>query len=145
MLKLSKQFVLFLFVYPLEAILLTKQHFFFTVAFSHGQTFQDGDLYFSVSPAEHSVVEGLSVRLRCEAMPSLHVRYSWKREGKPLAPNPRSHQIDGDLNITRAHRMDSGNYVCVATHEKTGRSIESSPAKIDVQCKSYYLSLNYCF
>ncbi|XP_012217658.1 tyrosine-protein kinase-like otk [Linepithema humile] len=103
------------------------------LAFSHGQVSQNGDLYFSVSPAEHSVVEGLSVRLRCEAEPRNLVKYSWKREGKPLAPNPRSHQIDGDLNITRAHRMDSGNYVCVATHEETGRSIESSPAKIDVQ------------
>jgi hypothetical protein len=112
--------------------------FFFTVASSYGQ---DGHIYFSVSPAAHSVVEGLSVRLRCEAQPSLHVKYSWKREGKPLAPNPRSHQIDGDLNITRAHRMDSGNYVCVATHEKSNQSIESSPAKIDVQCKFCYFTL----
>ncbi|XP_071573152.1 tyrosine-protein kinase-like otk isoform X1 [Temnothorax nylanderi] len=97
----------------------------------HGQ---DGDLYFSVSPAEHSVVEGLPVRLRCEAQPSSHVKYSWKIDGQPLAPSPRRHQIEGDLYITRVNRiLDSGNFVCVATHEETGYSIESSPAKIDVQ------------
>ncbi|XP_024879124.1 inactive tyrosine-protein kinase 7-like isoform X2 [Temnothorax curvispinosus] len=106
----------------------------------HGQ---DGDLYFSVSPAEHSVVEGLPVRLRCEAQPSSHVRYSWKIDGQPLAPSPRRHQVEGDLYITRVNRiLDSGNFVCVATHEETGYSIESSPAKIDVQCKTCYSDIS---
>lgn len=99
---------------------------------------QDGDIYFSVSPAEHSVVEGFPVRLRCEAQPSSHVKYSWKIDGQPLAPSPRRHQVEGDLYITRVNRLlDSGKFVCVATHEETGNSIESSPAKIDVQCKFY--------
>lgn len=126
---------------PIDRLILslTGQYFcffFFTAAPAHGQ---DGDLYFSVSPAEHSVVEGLPVRLRCEAQPSSHVKYSWKIDGQPLAPSPRRHQVEGDLYITRVNRiLDSGNFVCVATHEETGYSIESSPAKIDVQCKSYY-------
>ena len=95
---------------------------------------QDGDLYFSVSPAEHSVVEGSPVRLRCEAHPSSSVKYSWKIDGQPLAPSPRRHQDGGDLRITRVNRiLDSGNFVCVATHDETGYSIESSPAKIDIQ------------
>ncbi|KAK2575159.1 hypothetical protein KPH14_002563 [Odynerus spinipes] len=95
---------------------------------------EEGDLYFSVSPAEHSVVEGLPVRLRCEAQPSDRVKYSWTIDGKPLAPSPRRHQVGGDLYITRVDRiLDSGNFVCVATHVETGYSIESSPAKIDVQ------------
>ncbi|CAL7946572.1 unnamed protein product [Xylocopa violacea] len=95
---------------------------------------QDGDLYFSVSPAEHSVVEGSPVRLRCEAQPSSRVKYSWKIDGQPLAPSPRRHQDGGDLRITRVNRiLDSGNFVCVATHEETGYSIESSPAKINIQ------------
>ncbi|KAL2732316.1 tyrosine-protein kinase-like otk [Vespula maculifrons] len=95
---------------------------------------EDGDLYFSVSPAEHSVVEGHPVRLRCEAQPSTRVQYSWKIDGKPLAPSPRRHHVGGDLYITRVDRiLDSGNFVCVATHVETGYSIESSPAKIDVQ------------
>ncbi|XP_076669131.1 inactive tyrosine-protein kinase 7 [Andrena cerasifolii] len=95
---------------------------------------QDGDLYFSVSPAEHSVVEGSPVRLRCEAQPSSSVKYSWKIDGQPLAPSPRRHQDGGDLRITRVNRiLDSGNFVCVATHDETGYSIESSPAKIDIQ------------
>ncbi|XP_014468040.1 PREDICTED: inactive tyrosine-protein kinase 7-like [Dinoponera quadriceps] len=98
---------------------------------------QDGDLYFSVSPAEHSVVEGLPVRLRCEAQPASHVKYSWKIDGQPLAPSPRRHQVEGDLEITRVNRiLDSGNFVCVATHEETGYAIESSPAKIDVQSRN---------
>lgn len=102
---------------------------------------QDGDLYFSVSPAEHSVVEGSPVRLRCEAQPSSHVKYSWKMDGQQLAPSPRRHQVEGDLYITRVSRiLDSGSFVCVAMHEETGYSIESSPAKIDVQCKSYQIS-----
>ncbi|XP_076657921.1 tyrosine-protein kinase-like otk [Halictus rubicundus] len=95
---------------------------------------QDGDLYFSVSPGEHSVVEGSPVRLRCEALPSSRVKYSWKIDGQLLAPSPRRHQDGGDLRITRVNRiLDSGNFVCVATHEETGYSIESSPAKIDIQ------------
>ncbi|XP_020293317.1 tyrosine-protein kinase-like otk, partial [Pseudomyrmex gracilis] len=103
----------------------------FTVVSARGQ---DGDIYFSVSPAEHSVVEGFPVRLRCEAQPSSHIKYSWKMDGQPLAPSPRRHQVEGDLYITRVNRiLDSGNFVCVATHEGTGNSIESSPAKIDVQ------------
>ena len=107
---------------------------------------QDGDLYFSVSPGEHTVVEGSPVRLRCEAQPSSRVRYSWKIDGKPLAPSPRRHQDDGDLRITRVNRiLDSGNFVCVATHEETGFSIESSPAKIDIQCESIFFSLSRNF
>ncbi|XP_053989668.1 tyrosine-protein kinase-like otk [Hylaeus anthracinus] len=95
---------------------------------------QDGDLYFSVSPGEHSVVEGSPVRLRCEAQPSSRVKYSWKIDDQPLAPSPRRHQDGGDLRITRVNRiLDSGKFVCVATHEDTGYSIESSPAKIDIQ------------
>ncbi|XP_012164593.2 inactive tyrosine-protein kinase 7 isoform X1 [Bombus terrestris] len=95
---------------------------------------QDGSLYFSVSPGEHSVVEGSPVRLRCEAQPSSLVKYSWKIDGQPLAPSPRRHQDGGDLRITRVNRiLDSGNFVCVATHEQTEYSIESSPAKIDIQ------------
>ncbi|XP_061943350.1 inactive tyrosine-protein kinase 7-like [Apis cerana] len=95
---------------------------------------QDGDLYFSVSPGEHSVAEGSPVRLRCEAQPSSRVKYAWKIDGQPLAPSPRRHQDGGDLRITRVNRiLDSGNFVCVATHEETGYSIESSPAKIDIQ------------
>jgi len=111
-----------------------------TVALSRSQ---DGDLFFSVSPAEHSVVEGRPVRLRCEAQPSSRVKYSWKMDGQPLAPSPRRHQVEGDLYITRVNRiLDSGKFVCVATHEETGYSIESSPAKIDVQCESsLHLSL----
>lgn len=98
---------------------------------------QDGDLYFSVSPGEHSVAEGSPVRLRCEAQPSSRVKYTWKIDSQPLAPSPRRHQDGGDLRITRVNRiLDSGNFVCVATHEETGYSIESSPAKIDIQCKS---------
>lgn len=98
---------------------------------------QDDDLYFSVSPAQHSVVEGLPVRLRCEAQPVSHVTYEWKIDGKPLVPSPRRHQVEGDLYITRVNRiLDSGNFICVATHKKTGYWIMSSPAKIDVQCKS---------
>lgn len=97
---------------------------------------QDGSLYFSVSPGEHSVVEGSPVRLRCEAQPSSLVKYSWKIDGQPLAPSPRRHQDGGDLRITRVNRiLDSGNFVCVATHEQTEYSIESSPAKIDIQCE----------
>lgn len=104
---------------------------------------QDGDLYFSVSPGEHSVVEGSPVRLRCEAQPSSRVKYTWKIDGQPLAPSPRRHQDGGDLRITRVNRiLDSGNFVCVATHEETGYSIESSPAKIDIQCKSLF-SISY--
>lgn len=103
---------------------------------------QDGDLYFSVSPGEHSVAEGSPVRLRCEAQPSSRVKYAWKIDGQPLAPSPRRHQDGGDLRITRVNRiLDSGNFVCVATHEETGYSIESSPAKIDIQCKSFFVSI----
>ena len=97
---------------------------------------QNGEVYFSVSPSDHTVVEGLPVTLRCEAEPEGEVTYSWKIDGQPLAPSPRRHQRDGDLVITRVNRMlDSGSFVCVATHEKTGTVIDSSPAKIDIQCE----------
>ncbi|XP_044576463.1 inactive tyrosine-protein kinase 7-like [Cotesia glomerata] len=95
---------------------------------------QEGGLFFSVSPADHTVVEGSPVRLRCETEPSVGVKHTWKLEGQTLAPSPRRHQVGGDLYITRVNRiLDSGNFVCVAYHEPTGYSIESSPAKIDVQ------------
>ncbi|XP_011311017.1 inactive tyrosine-protein kinase 7 [Fopius arisanus] len=95
---------------------------------------QEDGLSFTVSPADHSVIEGSPVRLRCETEPRLGVKYSWKLEGQTLAPSPRRHQVDSDLYITRVNRIfDSGNFVCVAYHEPSGNTIESSPAKIDVQ------------
>ncbi|XP_015603298.1 inactive tyrosine-protein kinase 7 [Cephus cinctus] len=95
---------------------------------------QNTELYFSVSPGDHTVPEGSAVRLRCEAQSDSPVSYTWKIDGQPLAPSPRRHQVDGDLLITRANRiLDSGNFVCVADQPETGYSIESSPAKIDVQ------------
>lgn len=109
-----------------------------TVGFALGQ---DGSLFFSVSPADHTVTEGSPVRLRCEAQPSVGVKYSWKIDGQTLAPSPRRHQVGGDLYITRVNRLlDSGNFVCVATLQSNGNSIESSPAKIDIHCeyKFYY-------
>ncbi|XP_016839619.1 inactive tyrosine-protein kinase 7 isoform X2 [Nasonia vitripennis] len=98
------------------------------------QQMQPGELYFTVSPSDHQVVEGQSVTLRCEAEPGAPVRYSWKIDGQPLAPSPRRHPKSGNLLISRVNRMlDSGSFVCVATNEKSGDSIESSPAKIDIQ------------
>lgn len=109
-----------------------------TVITIQGQQ-QEGDLYFSVSPADHTVVEGSPVRLRCETQPNVGVKYSWKIDGQPLAPSPRRHQVGGDLYITRVNRiLDSGNFVCVANYETTGYTIESSPAKIDVQCEYFF-------
>ncbi|XP_043278777.1 inactive tyrosine-protein kinase 7-like isoform X2 [Venturia canescens] len=94
----------------------------------------EGELFFSVSPKDHTEVEGTPVRLRCETVPSKGVKYSWKIDGQQLAPSPRRHLVGGDLYITRVNRIfDSGNFVCVAHHEATGNTIESSPAKIDVQ------------
>ncbi|XP_034939259.1 tyrosine-protein kinase-like otk [Chelonus insularis] len=105
--------------------------FCFLVGLAHGQ---EGELYFSVSPADQKAVEGSPVRLRCETQPSTGVKYSWKLKDQPLAPSPRRHQVGGDLYITRVNRiLDSGNFVCVAYHESSGFTIESSPAIIDVQ------------
>ncbi|XP_014204264.1 inactive tyrosine-protein kinase 7-like [Copidosoma floridanum] len=103
---------------------------------------QPGRLYFTVSPSDHTVVEGLPVTLRCKAEPRGLVTYAWKMEPEKqtLAPSPRRHVVpEGDLVITRVDRLlDSGNFVCVATRpaedEDAGDDvIESSPAKIDVQ------------
>lgn len=97
---------------------------------------EEGGLFFSVSPEDHSAVEGSPVRFRCETQSSIGVKYSWKLEGQTLAPSPRRHQVDGDLYITRVNRiLDSGNFVCVAYHEPSGYTIESSPAKVEVQCE----------
>lgn len=109
---------------------------------------QPAELYFSVSPSDHQVVEGQSVKLRCEAEPGAPVRYSWKIDGQPLAPSPRRHLENGNLLITRVNRMlDSGSFVCVATNEKSGDSIESSPAKIDIQCefRFFTISIDYLY
>ncbi|XP_033223240.1 tyrosine-protein kinase-like otk isoform X2 [Belonocnema kinseyi] len=92
------------------------------------------ELYFSVSPKDHTATENAPVRLRCEAEPRNRVKYSWKINGQSMAPSPRRHLVGGDLYITRANRIfDSGDFVCIATHQVTGYSIESSSAKIIVQ------------
>ncbi|KAF7993562.1 hypothetical protein HCN44_010157 [Aphidius gifuensis] len=95
---------------------------------------QGVELFFSVNPEDHTVIEGSPVRLRCETQPNKGVKYSWKLDGQNLAPSPRRHQVGSDLYITRVNRvLDSGNFVCLAYHEQSGNSIESSPAKINVQ------------
>ncbi|XP_014232108.1 inactive tyrosine-protein kinase 7-like [Trichogramma pretiosum] len=91
-------------------------------------------LYFVDNPEDQKAVEGQPVRLRCEAEPRADVTYSWKMDGQALAPSPRRHQVDGHLVISRLDRLlDSGSFVCVATNRRTGASIESSPAKLNVQ------------
>ena len=96
--------------------------------------------YFLINPEDHKVAEGLPVRLRCEAEPKREIRYTWKFDDQILSPSPRRHQDGSDLVISRVNRLlDSGSFVCVATHEKTGDSVESSPAKIDVQCELQYI------
>ena len=94
------------------------------------------ELYFSVSPKDHTAIENAPVRLRCEAEPRNRIKYSWKIDGQPMAPSPRRHLLGGDLYITRVNRIfDSGEFVCVATDQVSGYYIESSSAKIIVQCE----------
>ncbi|KAJ8678841.1 hypothetical protein QAD02_014628 [Eretmocerus hayati] len=94
------------------------------------------EVYFTVTPETHTVLEGKPVTLRCEAKPDDIIRYSWRIDGQPLAPSPRRYPKDGNLIISRVNRLlDSGSFVCTATHLVTGITIESSPAKLDIQCK----------
>lgn len=70
---------------------------------------------FTVTPQDHSVLEGHTVDFSCEATGYPQPVIAWTRGGSPL-PLDRRHVVlsSGTLRITRVAAHDEGQYECQA-------------------------------
>lgn len=84
-----------------------------------------------VLSAEETVDEGSPVRLRCYLPGSRDAELHWRREdGNPLGKDVTDEQ--GILTIPRARTSDAGAYICSAKEPDSIESLDSQPARINV-------------
>uniref|UniRef100_A0A9J2P054 Basement membrane proteoglycan n=1 Tax=Ascaris lumbricoides TaxID=6252 RepID=A0A9J2P054_ASCLU len=84
-----------------------------------------------VLSAEETVDEGSPVRLRCYLPGSRDAELHWRREdGNPLGKYVTDEQ--GILTIPRARTSDAGAYICSAKEPDSIESLDSQPARINV-------------
>ena len=86
-------------------------------------------------PSNVTETEGENVTLHCNALGYPLPTLSWTKDGFDISNNPRiSFSTDKkQLAITKASRVDSGAYRCVATNSLGNDT--SLAAVLDVQCK----------
>ena len=102
-------------------------------------TRQQDSFYFDPAPVSQDVVEGSSVRLRCDVSNRQQISFYWTLNGKPVANTSRRWQDGSDLRVTWVDRdQDSGSLRCIATNVTTGIALRSAEAKLNILCKNYY-------
>ena len=86
-------------------------------------------------PGNVTKTEGENVTLHCNALGYPLPTLSWTKDGSDIINNPRiSFSTDKkQLAITKASRVDSGAYQCMATNSLGNDT--SLAAVVDVQCK----------
>ena len=86
-------------------------------------------------PSNVTKTEGENVTLHCNATGYPLPTLSWTKDGSDISNNPRISFSTGkkQLAITKASRVDSGAYQCVATNSLGNDTSKS--AVVDVQCK----------
>ena len=86
-------------------------------------------------PSNVTKTEGENVTLRCNATGYPPPTLSWTKDGSDISKNPRFSfsEEKKQLAITKASRVDSGAYRCVATNSLGDDT--SMAAVVDVLCK----------
>ena len=113
-----------------------------------GGTRQQDSFYFDPAPVSQNVIEGSSVRLRCDVSNRQQISFYWTLNGKPVTNTSRRWQDGSDLRITWVDReQDQGSLRCIATNVTTGIALRSAEAKLNILCKhrvSSLFSLSTC-
>ncbi len=97
---------------------------------------QQDSFYFDPAPINKDVIEGESVKLRCDVSNRKHIAFYWTLNDRPVSNTSRRYQKDSDLWILRVSRDDDiGSFRCIATNVTTGVSLRSTEARINILCK----------
>ena len=114
-------------------------------------TRQQDSFYFDPAPVSQDVIDGASVRLRCDVSNRHQISFYWTLNNKPLTNTSRRWQAGSDLRIARVDRdHDSGSLRCIATNVTTGIALRSAQARLNILCKqhasfvSVFVSLSLC-
>jgi len=107
-----------------------------------GATRQQDSFYFDPAPVSQDVVEGSSVRLRCDVSNRHQIAFYWTLNGKSVSNSSRRWQDGTDLRIAWVDRnRDSGSLRCIATNVTTGIALRSAAARLNILCKHHASSL----
>ncbi|XP_055622002.1 tyrosine-protein kinase-like otk [Toxorhynchites rutilus septentrionalis] len=97
-------------------------------AFVRGYQFQ-----FTVVPKYIQVYEGESVVFKCRAFFDDEIDFSWTLNGNPIRLDHRVYSNGSNLHINSvSQRLDSGDYVCLATAKSSGARVATPPAMLDI-------------
>lgn len=89
-------------------------------------------------PQSRNVVEGSDITVNCDVSDRQHIVFQWMFRGKIVVNTSRRFQDNSNLRILRVNRDDDdGPFTCIATNITTGFSLQSSNAKLNIQCKYY--------
>ncbi|XP_058827273.1 tyrosine-protein kinase-like otk [Topomyia yanbarensis] len=96
-------------------------------------SFARSEFQFTVLPKYTQVYEGESVVFKCRASYDDEIDFSWTLNGNPIRLDHRVYLNGSNLHINSvSQRLDSGDYVCLATAESSGARVATPPAKLDV-------------
>ena len=113
--------------------------YFLSVSLS---VFAEDSFYFSTMPQSRNVVEGSDITIDCDVSDRQHIIFQWMFRGKLVVNSSRRFQDNSNLRILRVSRdEDDGPFTCIATNITTGFSLQSSNAKLNIQCKYYFNSI----
>ncbi|XP_064173611.1 inactive tyrosine-protein kinase 7-like [Anguilla rostrata] len=95
---------------------------------------QAGSLDFTTEPSSQDAQHGRSAMLSCEVSDPAGVAYSWLYDGAPVTDSERRFQEGSNLKFTAVdHRLDGGNFQCVAVDTATGEEKRSSNASFNIK------------
>lgn len=87
-------------------------------------------------PKSQDVVEGSDLTIKCDVSDRQHIVFQWMFRSKILANTSRRFQDNSNLRILRvSEEDDNGPFTCIATNVTTGFSLQSSNARLNIQCK----------
>ncbi|XP_053690254.1 tyrosine-protein kinase-like otk [Sabethes cyaneus] len=96
-------------------------------------SFARSEFQFTVLPKYTQVYEGETVVLKCRAFFDDEIDFSWTLNGNPIRLDHRVYLNGSNLHINSvSQRLDSGDYVCLATAESSGARVATPPAKLEV-------------
>ncbi|XP_062533903.1 uncharacterized protein LOC134202911, partial [Armigeres subalbatus] len=96
-------------------------------------SFVRSEFQFTVLPKYTQVYEGESVVFQCRAFFDDEIDFSWTLNGNPIRLDRRVYLNGSNLHINGvSQRLDSGDYVCLATARSSGARVATPPAKLDI-------------
>ncbi|XP_076031323.1 protogenin B-like isoform X2 [Oratosquilla oratoria] len=86
-----------------------------------------------LNPGSYSIIEGASLRLKCEVASSPPAEYRWLKDQNPLPQSGRFYYpVPGVLHMVNASVQDAGTYSCRAYNPVLGETIDSDPGSLTV-------------